>query len=527
MDKNVRDYVNYIYVGVIFSLFIFVMHNAYSDITKTKYDFFMCTSVVYIFLYIGAAVIDRYISHDSKTVGNTHKNFMSDITSSPGTYILLFMLANIVSCCLSYDFTESFYGTSGRYMGMLAYVIMCLAAFCLSLRYEGSVIIKWIIAVSVFVMNLIAFLQYGGIDVFYLREGIKKKSQIDKFVSTIGNINVYSSAVVLFGAFFFACAVFADRKNKKERIYGIASLVEIFVTGICLFVANSDSGFLGLGFMVFVIFVLSYRRERLCEFFRALSCLLTGCLFVVFVNSQTKDYANFGGIADKLDKLKLVLPICLGVWLITLLAFFIRKKCVSEGLKKGIRSDINTEIIKQDKSVKKNIFTAIIISCFVFAVGGIIAYAKANNVPEFTFNDKWGTYRGYIWKRTADTYMDGGVKEKLFGFGNESIRKIVSEPRLIEMKSITKKVYDNAHNEFLQYLFTLGIFGLISYIGIIVTTLKRSINEKSDMTQLALAMAVLGYVVQSFININQPITTPLLFVFAGMCAGYAKKYKNS
>lgn len=39
-----------------------------------------------------------------------------------------------------------------------------------------------------------------------------------------------------------------------------------------------------------------------------------------------------------------------------------------------------------------------------------------------------------------------------------------------DMMNTVGVIYDNAHNEYLQYLITTGIFGAVSYVGLLVTT---------------------------------------------------------
>ena len=90
-----------------------------------------------------------------------------------------------------------------------------------------------------------------------------------------------------------------------------------------------------------------------------------------------------------------------------------------------------------------------------------------------------------------------------------------------DMLNIVGKLYDNAHNELLQYLITLGICGVVAYLGTFVTSVIYMLKYgKSNYMIYGFLTAVIGYFFQSLINLNQPITTPLYFVIMALGVGY-------
>ncbi len=53
--------------------------------------------------------------------------------------------------------------------------------------------------------------------------------------------------------------------------------------------------------------------------------------------------------------------------------------------------------------------------------------------------------------------------------------------------------FDSVHNEYLQYLVTIGIVGMIAYISLLVTVLARLIRKgKENPVILSTAMAVIA-----------------------------------
>ena len=192
----------------------------------------------------------------------------------------------------------------------------------------------------------------------------------------------------------------------------------------------------------------------------------------------------------------------------------------------------------------------------------------------FSFEDSWGNYRGFVWRRLMEAYRDFSVPQMLFGYGNESVKAIMTDRYYDDMMNTVGVIYDNAHNEYLQYLITTGIFGAVSYVGLLVTTVaalvrtavsgaamnenesasgqsagKRSKEKKTPRDSrvardssfardsrtglecllgyvadeggmIAVLLGITGYAVQAFVNLNQSLTTPYIFLLIAM-AGWA------
>ena len=158
-------------------------------------------------------------------------------------------------------------------------------------------------------------------------------------------------------------------------------------------------------------------------------------------------------------------------------------------------------------------------ACVALGVIGIIVLAVTGS-SLLTFNDKWGSYRGYIWRKIVEVYGDAPFVNKLFGYGNESVRVTLKAACYNEMVQVTGKVYDNAHNELLQYLFTTGIVGLLSYLALVGSSIVYMFKHAKEHAWISVCLAAtVGYFAQSILNLNQPITTPLFFVFMAMGVG--------
>ena len=139
----------------------------------------------------------------------------------------------------------------------------------------------------------------------------------------------------------------------------------------------------------------------------------------------------------------------------------------------------------------------------------------------FVFNDSWGTFRGYIWRAAVEEYMKFPLLHKIFGSGPDTFGLYIGLLRNEEMTSVTGQFFDATHNEYIQFLFTLGPIATISYILSLilpsVEALRTRLFYLRDNTMLpylyACAIAVICYATQAVVNLNLPVVTPFLWIF--------------
>ena len=74
---------------------------------------------------------------------------------------------------------------------------------------------------------------------------------------------------------------------------------------------------------------------------------------------------------------------------------------------------------------------------------------------------------------------------------------------------------DSAHNEYLHYLLTGGLIGLLAYLALLVLAFRKALRQPSR-ARTAIALGCFAYAVQAAVNIAQPITTPLFFALLAL-----------
>ena len=82
----------------------------------------------------------------------------------------------------------------------------------------------------------------------------------------------------------------------------------------------------------------------------------------------------------------------------------------------------------------------------------------------FRFRDKWGTNRGGVWVRCMKLFAQSDWRVKLFGFGPDLLKKPLADAYGAEIAAYCNLSFNNAHNEYIQYLLTHGALGLTAYL---------------------------------------------------------------
>jgi O-antigen ligase len=79
--------------------------------------------------------------------------------------------------------------------------------------------------------------------------------------------------------------------------------------------------------------------------------------------------------------------------------------------------------------------------------------------------------------------------------------------------------FDSAHNEYIQYLLTIGPIGLGSYLVFLISSarsLMKKVNAVPSLYGVALALICYGF--QASVNINLPAVTPTLWLLISLGA---------
>lgn len=517
-----------LYMLVIYPL---ALHDHYFDITYTKYTVFKVGVILFAVIWAMGLVIvltginagdmkGRHAGGNAK-VGTMDKLKAVICDGVYGTDIcmVLFFISGVMSFIMAEDKKNAFTGAQGRYCG-LAFMILIFIMYIIVSAKVSNMEKMWSLISMVFVLVssvtfIIAILQNIGFDPFKLLDGINRK-QRNIYVSTFGNIDIFGSFICIALPLFMGLYV-TEKSNIKRIVYGIG----VFAGFMAFIPANADVVFAGVGAAVIAVLFATVYMERVSRLFELVMLGSGGYLGMVLlrmlVGTNGAKITGFNRLAE--HPALLVIIFAVGLFIRLIIQVYINRNKTEIYINEN-KSEVYINKQKNGTGIK------LIIALAVVLISGIavIIYGRKNNLAMFDFNDKWGSYRGYIWRRVTGLYGELPFVQKIFGHGNESIRSLMDDRFYDEMLQVTGTVYDNAHNEYLQYLVTQGLLGMLSYVGVVVTAAIAGVKKiKKSPYILGLLLAVVSYGVQAIFNVNQCITTPYMFLMTAMLIGVCRR----
>ena len=493
------DIVRYMFVLYMSSFFLVYMDNKYFNITATRN---------YVFLYgvlgllvLSALAVTVEIFMNNYYGGGSMFTLDCKIPAMPDFWACLFLVANVCAFFMATDKAAAYDGSKGRRMGLLMISCLVLSFLILARKVYVNKINLYILAGVTAFAYVLSYLQHFGMDPFDLIRDITQK-QKQLFISTFGNINTFGSFICIATPLFAAIVIYSKKLDLR-----IISGIIVIMSSMAMLASKSDNVYLGIGTAFLLLLFISIKDKKLVGYWLSVTLLSLGLFIMTLIK------ARYGGSEKHINGIAKLI----GDWRITGALF---GACLVVFVILLLLEKMNGETFGKFQGRTLMIVLAVLI--VIAGVGLFILGRKSGKTDLFTFNDKWGTYRGYIWRRLVSIYKESGFLHKLFGHGNESIAEIM-KPYYDEMVSVTGKSYDNAHNEVIHYLLTTGLFGAISYIGFFVSSLIFMLRRyKADPVVTAMMAAGVGYFFQGLVNLNQPITTPIFFTVLGVGVGYIR-----
>lgn len=489
-------------VSVLFILAALVVfplwsNGRYDTLAQAKLDFFV-PAVISFLILSAVALLCRILVHPKRVLRRAEPFTVSD------AMMLLFFAAAVVSWQYSKWPEEAYWGSDYRHHGLVILAMYTLSYFLLS-RFARR--LNWVPVVFLF----------GALPVFWLGLqnflgkdplGFYAKSSahfVKTCISTIGNWNFYASFVCMYLAVMCGMLL-KSRKTAPTLLYGFG----VFSGSIALICGSSDSGFVGLAalFVILPFFICNWRQLAHYAMIPALLFLAGKAMhFMVAGNGGVTKIPLRGFSKMLMESIAgwVFLAVCTGIVVFCLILH-------------KIKPDVSFPV------ALKVIWGVVLAAC-TFAVllavvyfSAINATAPLGNLEKYLrFNDHWGSTRGFAWIRALREYAGYDTLQKLFGTGADTAKHLFMPKYYTAMMRLGNAVFENVHNEYLQYLVTIGAVGMTGYIGLIASVVTRSFRRagKSKLA-LALGLAVLCYAVQGVFNITQTMTTPVFFTLLAL-----------
>ena len=399
-------------------------------------------------------------------------------------------IALALSCALSTLFspyiTLAFWGEMtlgsfavGRNNGLFLILLYVAVYFLLSRLYRFREVVFIALAASCSIVYLLTVLNGFYIDPLNMLAQFKDSQPgvYMEFFSTIGNKNMLASFICVTLPVSFVMAVLTESLWKR-----ILYLTAAALGSMAMIIGDSDSALLGSAvFLAVMLVVFARRPERLKRYFLSVTVMLGSVsLLRLFSSLMNDNYKELGDLTKGI-LFSVKLPLFAGIAAVVTILLY-----VLDWKKPGFMTDLGS----MEKLLR--------------------------------MNDAWGTHRGIMWLRSFKIFGEANIWQKLFGTGPDTFY-FAFEPYFKELEEYGNSSTDAAHNEYINYLITIGVAGLAGYLAFVGSALVRGFQSaKRNPYVLACAAAVVAYLAQAVVNIALPISTPLMIIFVSLCEAFAR-----
>ncbi|MBR1482300.1 MAG: O-antigen ligase family protein [Ruminococcus sp.] len=485
--------------------------NAFFDIRHQKFYFFAVLALV----AVTAEVLLLLTKSSEEFKNRSLKELFMPMSFTDWSAVAL-----VLSCALSTVLSPhpelaflGEYNGVGRNNGLLLILIYVLLYFVLSRLYRCRDYIFIGLAVSCSLVSLLTVLNGFYIDPLNTLAQFRESQPgvYMEFFSTIGNKNMLASFLCVTLPVSAVMAVVNETLWKR-----CVCLVATGLGTMAMIIGDSDSALLGTA-VFFAVFLVVFSRSvaRLKRFFLMLDVMLLSVgLLRLFSEAMGNHYKELGALPKALlfsGKIYIVLALCA---VVTALLYLLDFK-------------------KPDITLSKAVPVVLGVLFSLTALGGLGVFFWFSVVDTQTplgdmekllrMNDAWGTHRGIMWLRSFRIFAEANPWQKLFGTGPDTFY-YAFEPYFKELEQYGNSSTDAAHNEYINYLITIGAVGLLSYLAFAGSALVRGFKAaKRSPVVLCCCAAMVAYLAQATVNIALPISTPLFIIFLTLCEAFARQ----
>lgn len=435
-------------------------------------------------------------------------------------FVYGFALAVLVATVFSVNPLESFYGTDGRKLGAIVF-LLCIAVYMILGKFlQPGIWMAWVFLFSNGIVCFLLLLQFWGIDILHMWDGIIP-TEVGMFASTIGNVNAcatYFCMAVPVGMVLF----YLSDALLSEVLYGLLLLLGFFG----MYATISDSWILGIGAAFLVLLCFSIKSHDYMERFLGI-CLVFWASSLAVRLALVVGAENTSVMSQRFRMLPLQ-------------NFMTGKKVLIAG---GIILFLGMFFIKAAK--KKNfqipydkirrIFIGFVVTFMAVAVATVLI---ANLSPEkqwegslqwmnlLKLQDNFGSSRGIIWKQTWLAWKKLPIGRKFFGYGINCFYQFLYQYQGAELTMYTARIVD-PHNELLQFMSMTGIFGAVCYFGFLISTAVSAAKQSHHYPVMMMGTVVIcSYLAQSMVNNPTVFLMPTLFLYLGILKSLERHYKE-
>ena len=433
-------------------------------------------------------------------------------------FLLLFMGGVIISTAFSQWPVYSFNGNMGRNVGTLDFLLAGCVFLLMMRRFRVWKCLPYILLVLSGIEFLIIILNFWGLDPLKMYENLIP-DQYHIFIGTIGNINVASGFLCIAVPAYMALFVISKGAYKKT-LYGLLSCLGLYAG--CA--SSCDSFLLGCAVTLVLIAVYLFLSKRGIRIFAACLFLFSFAATSMRVSLLLAQRASYSS------------PFLSHYEKDSFLASFINSPALVVCLCGSIIMWILSVLLSCD--IQVNILRVLLLFVPVMLCAGILLFLAANFwfdvkhtkdlrwLKRFVINHKFGSGRGYIWRRSLDMWWSYDFPKKMIGCGTDCFYLQMVPVYGQEMMELFEEVFVDAHSELFQLLVTTGLIGTAGYFGFWSGILIRVLKRIKESPCILVGFVSIGaYMAQGMINNLVPGCLPIAFAMGVLllnCTDYAE-----
>lgn len=464
--------------------FVMYVRDYYYDILSAKFYFFAIGSII-LFLFFIVKNICLIFNRDRIVI---NKLRIIDC------FLIAFILINFLSWINSPWRNELFIAKDYSYLGLVFYICIFLIYISITNLLKTSNIIKIIFPVTLIIESVIGIIQSLGYDFLGFFKDVLF-SELQVYIGTLGNINVYGEFICTFFAISFYLFCF----NEDIR-YTVLYMIAVISGYFGMFCSNSDGCVLGVALCMIVMLYFAFKKS---SYLRKYSFALLGFALVSSIWKLLKYiFKGYMWVQSPTNK------ILMGTgFIIVIAAFAVLLFAIS--------------VYMENKTLKISTYYLILVVSICVLIGFSILYfstlgrnMQIGKLSSYLkFDDNWGSDRGYAWIRAAQIFKEAPIKNKIIGYGPSTTQILYCNYCYDEMIQKFDAFFSTPHNDLLYYLLTNGAVGVVLYISIVAVSIKNAMAcAKKNHLYGAVAAGILVYFLCGMVNITQNITAPYIYI---------------
>lgn len=470
-NKSLRKDAAILWIPMVFLLATFYMDDGYFNMLGSKAYIVQLVGMVYIILTLGCALLKK---KEDETLWMKGSIQLLDLA------VLAFMGVALLSTFLSEYRSDAFMGNFGWNVGGMHIITLGCVYFCVSRFMPWEKWMYFLLMASAGVVFLWTSLDVCRVDLFGMHHGIIADEAYN-YVASIGNINWFAGYWTLLIPFFFFGM--KSKKILRNLFVGIGLAIGMFAGLNC----RADSIFLGLAAILAISLLWAVGNKERSRLVGIAWLITGGCVALSKLLRNRIHMVELDGISEKFMES----PVWIALLVIGLGLLFV------------------PEI--KEKRYKKWPQIGLLVLYGALAVMVVCSQIKY-------FSPSWGTGRGATWIVAWKAFCDGNILEKIFGIGPDCFGYAYLE-------ATGSDWFRNAHNEYLQYLLTMGIAGFVSYVGLFAGGLRMFMKAgpmnkmKEDPIRIMCFAGILAYAAQAVVNNPQALNNAILFTLLAILRG--------